>query len=214
MGVRMKSLILKDCYNIGHNAKTMVVLLLFLGVVSMPASGVVGFIVLSAVLCSMMLVTTFTFDETSKWTRYAMIMPVTKNELVLSKYLVLLLFTTIGVALGGCVGLISGLILKNVDFRTMVTAVLVALVTAVVMGGISVPLLFRYGAEKARLLSIVSFSIPALIYAAIIKIAAFFHITISQNAIMLLLYVSPVLLIIMLYLSYRISCRIFAKKEL
>lgn len=209
----MKSLILKDCYNIGHNAKTMVVLLLFLGVVSMPASGVVGFIVLSAVLCSMMLVTTFTFDETSKWTRYAMIMPVTKNELVLSKYLVLLLFTTIGVALGGCVGLISGLILKNVDFMTTVTAVLVALATAVVMGGISVPLLFHYGAEKARMLIIVSFSIPALLYVAVIKIAAFFHITISQNAIMLLLYVSPVLLIIMLYLSYRISCRIFAKKE-
>lgn len=209
----MKSLILKDCYNIGHNAKTMVVLLLFLGVVSMPASGVVGFIVLSAVLCSMMLVTTFTFDETSKWTRYAMIMPVTKNELVLSKYLVLLLFTTIGVALGGCVGLISGLILKNVDFMTTVTAVLVALATAVVMGGISVPLLFHYGAEKARMLIIVSFSIPALLYVAVIKIAAFFHITISQNSIMLLLYVSPVLLIIMLYLSYRISCRIFAKKE-
>ena len=74
----MRSLILKDLYNIGHNAKSMLFMLAVLAVVLIPTSGAPAYIIVSAILCSMMIVTTFTFDDNSKWTRYAMIMPFQK----------------------------------------------------------------------------------------------------------------------------------------
>ena len=44
----------------------------------------------------MMIVTTFSFDDNSKWTRYAMIMPVSKKELVGGKFIVLAIFCAVG----------------------------------------------------------------------------------------------------------------------
>ena len=75
----MRSLILKDLYNIGHNAKSMLFVLVVFAVVLIPASGVESYTFVCAILCSMMIVTTFTFDDNSKWTRYSMIMPVSKR---------------------------------------------------------------------------------------------------------------------------------------
>lgn len=75
----MKSLILKDLYNIGHNAKSMLFILVIFAVAFIPTSGVEGYIFMCAILCSMMIVTTFSFDDTSKWTRYAMITPISKK---------------------------------------------------------------------------------------------------------------------------------------
>ena len=72
----MKSLVLKDLFNIGHNAKSMLFILVVFAVALIPFSGVEGYIFVCAILCSMMIVTTFSFDDSSKWTRYAMIMPV------------------------------------------------------------------------------------------------------------------------------------------
>lgn len=79
----MKSLVLKDLFNIGHNAKSMLFILVVFAVALIPFSGVEGYIFVCAILCSMMIVTTFSFDDSSKWTRYAMIMPVSRKNWLL-----------------------------------------------------------------------------------------------------------------------------------
>lgn len=71
---QMKSLILKDLYNVGHNAKSMLFILVVLAVALISTSGVTEYIFMCAILCSMMIITTFSFDDNSKWARYAMIM--------------------------------------------------------------------------------------------------------------------------------------------
>jgi ABC-2 type transport system permease protein len=87
----MKSLIIKDFYNIGHNAKSMIFILLVLSFGLIPSSGTEGYIIMSGILCSMMIITTFSFDDQSKWLKYAMVMPVTKKDIVISKFIVLLM---------------------------------------------------------------------------------------------------------------------------
>ena len=47
----MRSLILKDLYNIGHNAKSMLFMLAVLAVVLIPTSGAPSYIIVSAILC-------------------------------------------------------------------------------------------------------------------------------------------------------------------
>ena len=110
----MKSLVLKDLFNIGHNAKSMLFILVVFAVALIPFSGVEGYIFVCAILCSMMIVTTFSFDDSSKWTRYAMIMPVSKKELVAGKFMVLAIFCAIGSLFGLIIGFIGGLITHKI----------------------------------------------------------------------------------------------------
>lgn len=48
----MKSLVLKDLFNIGHNAKSMLFILVVFAVALIPFSGVEGYIFVCAILCS------------------------------------------------------------------------------------------------------------------------------------------------------------------
>ena len=100
----MKALLLKDLYNIGHNARSMLVVLLFLAIAIVPTSGPVAYMVMCGVLCAMMIVTTFTFDEASGWTAYALILPVRRSRLVLAKYAALAVFCTVGILFGLAAG--------------------------------------------------------------------------------------------------------------
>ena len=70
----MKSLVLKDLFNIAHNAKSMAIILLLFAAIFIPSSGAEGYLFISAILCSMMIVTTFAFDDACKWPRYALTM--------------------------------------------------------------------------------------------------------------------------------------------
>ena len=88
----MKSLILKDLYNIGHNMKSMLLVLVVLAVGLISSAGTESYVVASGIICGTMVITTFSFDNMSKWSRYAMIMPVSRKDLVASKFIVLLIF--------------------------------------------------------------------------------------------------------------------------
>ena len=61
----MKSLVLKDLFNIGHNAKSMLFILMVFAVALIPSSSVEGYIFVCAILCSMMIVTTFSLNSGS-----------------------------------------------------------------------------------------------------------------------------------------------------
>ena len=138
----MKSLVLKDLFNIGHNAKSMLFILVVFAVALIPFSGVEGYIFVCAILCSMMIVTTFSFDDSSKWTRYAMIMPVSKKELVAGKFMVLAIFCAIGSLFGLIIGFIGGLIthkivLDIVGIGELLFLTLVAWVISLIFGSIN-----------------------------------------------------------------------------
>ena len=109
----MKGLILKDLYNISHNAKSMFFILLFFAVVFLPSSGTQGYMFTCTLLCTMMIVTTFTFDEFSNWTPYALIMPVSRENLVAGKYIVLVIFSAAGTLFGLLAALIGTRIAGN-----------------------------------------------------------------------------------------------------
>lgn len=149
----MKSLVLKDLFNIGHNAKSMLFILVVFAVALIPFSGVEGYIFVCAILCSMMIVTTFSFDDSSKWTRYAMIMPVSKKELVAGKFMVLAIFCAIGSLFGLIIGFIGGLItdkivLDIVGIGELLFLTLVAWVISLIFGSMSIPLVFKVWRRK------------------------------------------------------------------
>lgn len=215
----MKSLILKDLFNIGHNAKSMLFILAVFAVALIPFSGVEGYIFVCAILCSMMIVTTFSFDDNSKWTRYAMIMPVSKKELVVGKFVVLAIFCAVGSLFGLVIGSISGFAMRKITFDfagigELLFLALAAWVISLIFGSMSMPLVFKFGAEKGRVLLLVSFLIPAGICFGIYQLLTILGVELTDQLVFILLCCSPLLALAWCYVMYQISYRIFSRQEL
>lgn len=215
----MKSLVLKDLLNIGYNAKSMLFILLVFAIALIPFSGVEGYIFVCAILCSMMIVTTFSFDDNSKWTRYAMIMPVSKKELVGGKFIVLTIFCAVGSLFGLVVGSIGGLIsnkitLDLIGIGELLFLTLISWVIALIFGSMSIPLVFKFGAERGRVLLLVSFLIPAGICFGLYQLLATLGVALTDQLVFILLCCSPLLALAWCYVMYQISYRIFAKQEI
>ena len=215
----MKSLILKDLFNIGHNAKSMLFILVVFAVALIPFSGVEGYIFVCAILCSMMIVTTFSFDDNSKWTRYAMIMPVSKKELVVGKFVVLAIFCAVGSLFGLVIGSIGGFAMRKITFDfagigELLFLALAAWVISLIFGSMSIPLVFKFGAEKGRVLLLVSFLILAGICFGIYQLLAMLGVELTDKLVFILLCCSPILALAWCYVMYQISYRIFSRQEL
>lgn len=216
----MRSLILKDLYNIGHNAKSMLFMLGVLAVVLIPTSGASAYIIVSAFLCSTMIVTTFTFDDNSSWLRYAMIMPVSKEDIVVGKYIVLVIFCVIGSLFGLVVSLIAGLVMRKITFNLagiveLLLLTLVALVISLISGSMSIPLVFKFGAERARVLLMISILVPLAICFGIYQVFVLLGIErTDQLVLIIILCGSPIIALFWCYVMYRICCQIFIKQDL
>lgn len=215
----MKSLILKDLYNIGHYLKSMLFILLIFAVAFIPTSDIEVYIFACAILFGMMIVTTFSFDDQSKWTRYAMIMPVSRKDVVVGKFAVLAIFSAIGSLSGLAIGYIGGLMLKKVSFGLaeigkLLLLTLVAWAISIIFGSVSIPLAFKFGAEKGRVLLLVSALIPTAICFGIYKLLIALGVEMTDRLIFVLLCCSPIFTLVWCYIMYQISYRIFAKKDL
>ena len=83
----MAGLLLKDCYNLKSQLKMLgLFLILFLVLaISMKNSGF--FAGIAMMLAVMMPVTALAYDERAKWDQFAVTMPVTRTQIVGSKYL-------------------------------------------------------------------------------------------------------------------------------
>ena len=197
----------------------MLLVLAVIAALLIPSSGVAGYIIVSAILCSMMIVTTFTFDDNSNWPRYAMIMPISKKDVVMGKYIVLAIFCVIGSLFGLIVSMIAGLALRKMTFDIegiveLLILALVALALSLVSGSMSIPLVFKFGAEKARVLLVVSIFVPLAVCFGLYQVLVLLGIELTEQLIFILLCCSPVFGLVWCYLMYCICCRIFEKQEL
>lgn len=214
----MKSLILKDLYNIGHNAKSMLITFIIYIIVFIPSSGVVNYIFVSTILCSVMIVTTFSYDNMAGWNRYALVTPVSRRDLVAAKFIVLIIFSAIGAGFGLITGTIGGAAMGKVTLNLEGICELLFLTAAAavigeILGSVTIPLIFKFGAEKARILLIVSFMVPVAICMAIGLLLRRAGVQVTDRFMFILLCFSPVIAVVWSLGMYKISCAVFSKQE-
>ncbi len=188
-------------------------LLLFLAACLIPTSGSVGFIVTSALLCSMMTITTFSFDEHSGWEKYALIMPITRKDYVFEKYLVNLVFITIGVLFGTVAVFAAEIFLGRLELITIIGCAIVGLFLSLLYGSIVIPLMIKYGIEKARIITIGAMAVPALIGFALYKLAVALGFVFTDIRIAAISGIVGIVILILSILSCFLSIRWFEKKE-
>ncbi|KNZ40482.1 ABC-2 transporter permease [Acetobacterium bakii] len=205
----MKGLILKDLLNLKGTFKTLGVMLLLFAVVFIPAGNnfVFGIIIF---MFAMMVITTISYDDLARWDSYALTMPVTRKEIVLSKYLVLGILNITGAILSLCVGFIGTMVMGRSFSMEILAIIGVVFLIAIVFGSVMLPLIYKFGAEKARLMLILC----ALIPTGFLLLLEQLQIPIPTDAnpwLYLLILVAFTLA--GLILSYGLSLKIYEKKE-
>lgn len=214
----MKSLVLKDLYTILHNSKAFLVMIVAMGFfLSFSSEGSGGFYtIFCCMMCAMLVVTTFSFDNLCSWEPYAMILPITRRDVVRGKFALLLLVSAVGALLGFAMSILTCAVLPSLtlDLKEQVFYLLPGFSVAMFMGSLSIPLIFKFGAEKARMLLIASFALPAILLALVLRALEKAGVHLTDQMVIRFFSLAPVLVLVFAFLMYLLSCRIFEEKEL
>lgn len=140
----MRGLLIKDFYTLITVLKMYIIIIIVLTIV--PIFDQTGF---GMIYAAMIPVSLLAYDERSKWNIMADMMPYTKKDIVLSKYIVG--YTILGGAL--LINIIRAavnVICFNVFFADEVTQLLIIMMIATIYMSVNLPIIFKMGTEAGR----------------------------------------------------------------
>ncbi len=206
----MKGLLLKDLFTLRKQGKVYLLLIVFYLFYSIVTKNVSMMSAMIAMLCAIAPITTLAYDENCKWDRYALSMPISKKMMVLSKYVFGLLLILISMVIVAPLSMVVVTYTGEMAFKPAFIILLMVNAIAVLFISVLLPLLFKFGVEKGRLLMFVIFFIPM----AFVYIYKKTNLGLpSKETLTSLGYLSPLLLLIIFLISIAISIRIYEKKE-
>jgi len=211
----MTGLLLKDIYILRRAAKTYLYFIAFYLILTLAgvfdSTMVTGFIALFTMMLS---ISSFSYDELARWDRYAAALPVGRRGIVGAKYLLVLCLGVLAQLLITGSGLILWLV-KDADLSEIMVTGLVCVAVGLVINSILLPLLFKFGAEKGRLIMVALFAVTFLLGFGGAKLLG------GESGVALPFwletYMAPILAAVValaLFFSLQISRSIYEKKEL
>ena len=202
----MKGLILKDLMNLKKQAYIYLALVLFYAVFALVYKNSSFFGGMLCILSAMTPITAMAYDERANWDKYALTMPVSRRDIVLSRYLLGLLCATAAFVL---LVLFQTLIPYKEEGMWNVSLIFYAI--SIVYISLLLPILFWLGVEKGRLLMMLFLLIPILIgfLAPNIDLSA-----LDAQNLLQIVYAFPIFVAVLFLLSLFLSLRIYQRKEL
>jgi len=214
----MKGLIIKDILNLKKQFKTILFIIITYSVFfsmsfstensNVEPSIISGIMIFLSITIS---ISSFSYDEYSKWDKYAASLPISRKTIVLSKYILSMLFLIFGFIVSFAYMIILLVFNNNINiFETFVSIGAVTTV-AVLLISFLFPVVYKFGVERARILLFIIAFMPTII---IVLLSRFNIFTLSEDNIILIFKILPILAIVLLVISFFVSCKIFEKKEL
>ena len=148
----MKGLIIKDLTVLKSSIKTVfiiVVLFAFMGI----KSGSAYMTTFASVYAAILPMTCMAYDERSRFNRYAVAMPISPRDIALSKYI-----TGLILAAATAIALVIALFTKEPIGETAAGCMLIPVFYHTFM----LPVMFKFGVEKSRLMVLIGVVIPAV----------------------------------------------------
>lgn len=221
----MKGLIIKDLLQLKSYFKTLIIFMFIFVCVSLEPQNTStdGILIIMMILgLGMFGMATFSYDEMAKANKYILTFPLTKKEVVLSKYVLQFLLTITGAILGSILSVIISLVLSK-DMPNFIDLISIALGGVFGIGlveSIQMPCFYKMGAEKGRIYMFIITVAVAFIAGGIItlgeKVINNFSIDLNSINSILETFLPLVLLGLVLleyFISYKISYKVYSKKE-
>ena len=147
----MKALLLKDYYTLGKSLRSLVLIVLLWSVIPMAFLNVFAMI-----YGSMIPYTAMAYDQRGRWDRFARMLPYSDRTVVLSRYALGWISLSVGAAtVAICQGVLTCLPLPaKLSANLSPGFVFAALCVGCLLLDLNIPLILRYGTEKARWVAI------------------------------------------------------------
>ena len=202
----MKGLILKDLINLKRQTKTMIILIIFYFVLALTNENSSMFSGMILILFAMLPTTAISYDERANWDKYGLTMPISRVDMVLSKYILGFILSSIALIICFIVQIfINKSISKETIGITLLLFCISLFYTTIVL-----PIVFKLGVEKGRMLMTLVLFIP---FTIIMLLPKFITTPPTEEMLIKILYASPVIIIVLYILSILLSISIYKKKE-
>ena len=210
----MLGFIKKDLLTIKSNYKILIVYLIFVLVFTFQNNAFITF--LPPYLSAMLLMSTFGYDEKNHWDAYAATFPKGRINVVRAKYLATILITFIVSLLVFIIALgVSYLGDDKFDMLETIVTLLATFGVTIIFISCMYPVFFKYGAEKSRLVILVVIVAMVGLFYGIIKLASLKALASVVTFIGKHIILFMILTIILItYISYIISKKVYLKREL
>ena len=222
----IKGLIKKDLYNLSSYKTSLIIVIIFCGIAIIGTGNInLGPIIICTII-GMISLSTFSYDEISKSNKYILTLPTNRKEIIKAKY-ILAVGSTI---LGGILGIILTTIIANImnyvrpenlidlNYESLITTTIGGMFGISLIQAIQIPSIYKWGAEKGRVQMFILVFILIVLVAGVgyLIMKSSFNIDLAkienimqQYGLILLL----ALMAVMYYISYKVSNKIYNKKE-
>lgn len=163
----MTGLILKDLLALRRYLKTLALFVAFFAVISYSLDGTGFIMTMVAVPFAMLPVTSFAYDQQARWEWFAQTLPASRRDIVAGKYVLSIVCTALGTILGIALAVVTGL-LKDAppDPGDLAFAGGFIFAAGLVFLSVLIPLIYKFGVEKGRILLLLVMGAVALFAAA------------------------------------------------
>ena len=203
----MKGLIINDIFSMKKLMKTMLVVFVAFGI----AWAVMGQAETGAAIIGVLGVTyllnLFSYDEFYHWKNYVAVLPLSRKQVVLARYLSFGLTVVVFQLVSVVYLLITGSLDAN-GISTMFGVLLMQIYVGIVL----IPVSYKYGTQKGRFIYILLLGLPFLLVIA----ASGWISSLEQSSafdLMGLLGIVVLIMLLLLFVSFRWSVAILSKKE-
>lgn len=207
----MKGLIIKDILNLRRSFKTTLLIICLFAIYAYGTNNPSYLISMVVLILTMMSITSIAYDDMAKWDRYALAMPISRKDIVISKYVLSILLSIVSVLVSFIVTYILILPRADISIKELLLIAYVVFSISLIFVSMILPFIYKFGVEKARIISIGIFAIPTAILFLLHKIELELP---DENQLMFLLKISPLILILILFSSGLFSYIIYKNKDI
>ena len=207
----MRGLLLKDLYNLRKDGKMVLLLIAFFIMIIFIMGNTDLFLSTIMLMLSATSITSFACDNQCKWDTYVNTLPVSRGEVVMSKYVLSFLLALAGSLLALLIGWINGMIKNAGSFTETLVFAYSLFAAAVILISILLPLVYKLGVERSRIIVIAVAVIPA---SAVFMLAQTGALVVpDEQTIRRALLLSPVVIVVCGIVSFLVSHGIYRRKE-
>ncbi|CUH93454.1 ABC-2 transporter permease [Herbinix luporum] len=216
----MIGLIKKDLLNIYKSIKLIGVLVIFYGFIAFIGNNPQDFSAIFIFIFAMLMLSTYSYDELAQWDRYALTMPLSRDNIVQAKYIMMILIALMGFLVSNISLLVLNRITKADYIFQGIEISAAGSVIIIVFYSIIIPIITKLGVTKARIyffaIYMVLFMSGSFVFKRIKdknyippkELLDLFELLIKNIYVII-----PLLVLLILIISYMISIKIYRKKE-
>ncbi len=209
----MIGFIKKDLAMIKSNFKLLGILIIVYTIMGLMGKMDISFIL--PFMCVMIMISSFSYDNYNKWDAYSISLPNGRKNSVKSKYITTILLTLIVSIITTLLSFaISYVNNKTINYEQILVTMLGVIFGTLLVLTFMYPIIYKFGVEKARI------GIFLLVFGIVIIGSLLANYIDLSNVLKFLSFLEDYLIIIlimvaiiMVYVSYKISEKIFIKKE-